>query len=49
MTLPPKDDTVDRMGKPVEKGKGRPRVIVQTPGKEELRRVLLGRVFGAAV
>jgi hypothetical protein len=36
------------MGKPVEKGKGRPRVIVKTPGKEHLRSVLLSRVFGTA-
>lgn len=44
--LPPKDEDVDRMGKTVEKPGRLPMVVVGTPGSEELRKILLGRVFG---
>ncbi|WWD18918.1 hypothetical protein CI109_103374 [Kwoniella shandongensis] len=48
-SLPEKDETTGRMGEKIEKAKQLPWVITKTPGPEELRRVLLGRVFGAEV
>ncbi|KAK4687522.1 hypothetical protein P7C73_g2605, partial [Tremellales sp. Uapishka_1] len=48
-SLPPKDETVDRMGAEVEKAKQLPEVIYDTPGSEVLRKVLLARVFGTKV
>lgn len=44
--LPPKDESVDRMGKPVVKAEKLPYVVVGTPGSEVLRKLLLERVFG---
>ena len=44
--LPPKDESVDRMGKTVEKAQKLPLVVVGTPGSDQLRRYLLKRVFG---
>ncbi|WWC90885.1 uncharacterized protein L201_005822 [Kwoniella dendrophila CBS 6074] len=44
-----KDEETGRMGEKIEKSKNLPWVITNTPGPEELRRVLLGRVFGDKV
>lgn len=44
--LPEKDETKGRMGETIVKPERLPYVIVDTPGKDELRRVLLSRVFG---
>ncbi|KAK8854931.1 hypothetical protein IAR55_003670 [Kwoniella newhampshirensis] len=48
-SLPKKDEETGRMGEKIEKPKQLPWVITKTPGAEELRRVLLGRVFGAEI
>ena len=48
-SLPPKDDTKGRMGETIVKSVKLPLVIVGTPGKEELRRLVLGRVLGDEV
>ncbi|WVW85819.1 hypothetical protein I302_107857 [Kwoniella bestiolae CBS 10118] len=44
-----KDEETGRMGEKIDKARQLPWVIVKTPGIDELRRVLLGRVFGTKV
>ncbi|WVR07374.1 hypothetical protein IAU60_004415 [Kwoniella sp. DSM 27419] len=43
-----KDESTGRMGEKIEKPKKLPYIITSTPGVPELRRLLLGRVFGTA-
>ncbi len=45
-SLSSKNESVDRMGKVVEKPVRLPYVVVGTPGSEALRKLLLERVFG---